>query len=159
MRRAYAPVAILILLASISPAQEKQREEGEKQIDLKSVPKAVIIEFKRTYPNGVIKGCSKERERGWTRYELETVDGKTKRDILYDPDGTAIVIEEALPLSGLPQPVRDALKKEYPKGKVSKAEKIIKDDQTQYEVVVKSGKESRELVYEADGTLAKTEKK
>lgn len=62
-------------------------------------------------------------------------------------------------ISALPRSVRDAIRKAYPGGKTTKSEKIIKDDKVQYEVVVRTGKETQELVYELDGTLTKTEKK
>lgn len=152
-------LSFAVLLALPGLAQGKKEGEKEEPIELKQVPRAVIIEFKRSYPNAVIKGCSKETVKGWTRYELETKDGKVSRDILYDPDGTPIVIEESIRLSALPLPVRQAIKREYPGGKVTRQEKIITYDKTQYEVIVKSGREIHELVYGGDGTLAKSEKK
>ena len=159
MKVAHALLSAFVLVSAQGTAEPKQQGAGEQAIDLKSVPKAVIIEFKRAYPKATIKGCSKETGKGWTRYEIESRDGSVTRDILYDPDGTAIVIEESVPYSALPQSVRDAIKKAYPGGKPTKSEKIVRSDKVQYEVLVRTGNEVQELVYEPDGTLAGKEMK
>jgi hypothetical protein len=159
MKLACALLTTLALGLLTGRAQSIQKQAGEQTIDLKKVPKAVIIEFKREYPNAVITGCSKETENGWSRYEIESRDGTIKRDILYDPDGTALVIEESIPRSALPPPVRDAIRKEFPKGRITRQEKVIAEGSTEFEVIVKSGADTVEIVYAADGTRAKKEKK
>jgi hypothetical protein len=37
-------------------------------------------------------------------YEIESLDGKTKRDILYRPDGSVNEIEQANPVGPQPSP-------------------------------------------------------
>jgi hypothetical protein len=159
MKLACALLTALALCFITGTARSIQKDAGEQTIDLKKVPKAVIIEFKREYPKAVIKGCSKETENGWTRYEIKSMDGNVTRDILYDPDGTAIVIEESIPRTALPQPVRDAIRKEFPKGRITRQEKVIKEDRIEFEVILKSGTDTLEVVYAADGTRVKKEKK
>ena len=131
----------------------------EQSLKKKDVPKAILDAFKTSYPKATIKEYSKEIEKGTVVYEVESVEGTTHRDISYTADGAVVSVEESLPYKELPQVVRDALTKEYPKAKVSICEKVIKGSTTQFELLVKSGKQKLELVYNADGTLAEKEKK
>jgi len=72
---------------------EEKEEAGEnKAPDLKILPAAVLDAFKTAYPKAVIKGTSKETEKGVTYYEIESVDGKLNRDLLYTADGKAAEI-------------------------------------------------------------------
>lgn len=145
-------LAAMILVATMCFPQEQSLKK-------KDVPKAIMTAFKTSYPKATIKGYSKETDQGTVVYEVESVEGTTHRDITYTADGAVVSFEESLAYKDLPQPVRDALMKEYPKAKVSICEKVIKGSTTQFELLVKSGKQKLELVYNADGTLAEKEKK
>jgi hypothetical protein len=145
-------ICAMVLLATESPAQEQS-------IQKKDVPAAILETFQKSYPKAAIKGCSKEMEQGNMTYEIESVEGKVHRDVTFSADGSLISIEESLPYAQLPEPVRNAITKEYPKAKVSLCERVIKGDATQFEVLVVSGKQKYELVLSADGTIVKTEKK
>jgi uncharacterized membrane protein YkoI len=119
---------------------EEAEEAGEKEgikpaaVDLKILPPAVLNAFKAAYPHAVIKGTSKETEKGVTYYEVESVDGKLNRDLLYTADGKAAEIEEAIPPESLPAAVTQALAKAYPGYKVLKAESMTKDGQKLFEL-------------------------
>ena len=132
--------------------------QGEQKIKAKDLPAAVTAAFQKAYPNAKIKGTSKEVENGKTLYEVESVDGKINRDLLYAADGTCTEIEEAVPLKALPDAVSKSLKKEYPKGKVLKSEKLTKGDTIQYELVIQSGKEKHEVVFDGTGKVVKDTK-
>jgi len=114
--------------------EEAAEAKEEEVVDLKLLPEAVVSAFKAAYPNAVIKGTSKETEKGVTYYEIESVDGTLNRDLLYTADGKAAEIEEAIAASDLPAAVQQTLAKEYPGAKVLKAEKMTKGDQKLFEL-------------------------
>lgn len=157
MSRSIGSLTIVLVLVgaivtSSSPAQEQN-------IQKKDVPKPILEAFQKAYPKATIKGYSKETDQGTVMYEVESVEGKVHRDITYTADGSLVSIEESLPFSDLPQPVRDTIAREYPKAKISMCERVMNGSTTQFEMVIATGKQKYELVLNADGTVAKKEKK
>jgi len=131
----------------------------EQSLEKKDVPKAVLDAFHNSYPKATIKGYAKETDQGTVAYEIESVEGKAHRDVLYTADGSVLTTEESVVYGELPESIRDTFEKDYPKARPSICEKIVKGTTTQYELVVQSGKEKHELVYNPDGTLAEKEVK
>jgi hypothetical protein len=119
-------------------AEEKEEEEEAKPaaVDLKILPPAVLSAFKTAYPSAVIKGISQETEKGVTYYEIESVDGKLNRDLLYTADGKAAEIEEAIAASDLPAAVQQTLAREFPGFKVLRAEIMTKGDHRLFELQI-----------------------
>jgi len=124
----------------VAEEKEEAEENEEKEearpatVDLKILPPAVLAAFKASYPRAAIRGTSKETEKGVTYYEVESVDGKTNRDLLYTADGKAAEIEETIAPEALPAAVRQTLAGEFPGGKVLKAEEMTKDGRKLYEL-------------------------
>jgi Putative beta-lactamase-inhibitor-like, PepSY-like len=145
-------VVLILCLSAVTFAQ------GEKKLSPKQLPAAVQASFHKVYPSAKIKGASSEVENGKTLYEVESVDGKVNRDLLYSEDGTAVEVEETIALKALPAEVSKALKTETGKGKVQKAEKLMKGESVQYEFLISSGKERREVVIDPSGKIVKTTK-
>ena len=118
--------------------EEKAEEMGEKEeAEGKEVlPPTVLDAFKKAYPKAVIRGASKETEKGVTYYEVESVDGKMNRDLLYTADGKAAEVEEAIAPGALPAAVVKALAKAYPGYKILKAEDMLKDGQKLFELEI-----------------------
>lgn len=144
---ALTAAVLTITLSFCSYAQAKKKDVK------KNVPQAVLDSFKKAYPNAVIKGSGKEVEEGKTFYEIESVDGKVKRDLLYLPDGKVAEIEEKISNNDLPASVISTVKKESPKGKITSAEKITKDGSENYELMVKDTKSSMEIVLDKNGKV------
>ncbi len=116
-------------------SEAKEKEEAKPAtVDLKVLPPAVLAAFRASYPKAVIRGASKESEKGVTYYEVESVDGKMNRDLLYTVDGKAVEVEEAIAPGALPPAVLDALGKAYPGYKILKAEDMTKDGQKLFEL-------------------------
>src|SRR5216683_1857679 len=112
----------------------------EKKITGKDVPAAVISAFKTAYPNATIRGYAREKENGKVFYEIESREGTTTRDVLYNPDGTVAEIEESIAATDLPAAAQEAIHKKYPKAVISLAEKTIAGDKVGYEVAARQGK-------------------
>ncbi|MGE5398828.1 MAG: PepSY-like domain-containing protein [Ignavibacteriales bacterium] len=146
-------VVLAVILSLSTYAQTKKKDVT------KNVPSVVLDAFKKAYPNAVIKGTGKENEEGKTFYEIESIDGKVKRDLLYLPDGKVAEIEEKIPNSDLPDAVKQSVKKEFPNGKIITAERVTRDGKENYELIVKVNKKSTEVVFDKDGSLIKKENK
>jgi hypothetical protein len=129
---------------------------GDEKITKKDVPPAVLKAFEQAYPKAKVKAFAKEKENGTTYYELETIDGKTKRDLLYTEDGKAAEIEESVTMKDLPEAVAKAFAKESPKAHASKIERTTRGDKVTYDFMMGKGKS--EIVIDPSGTVAKHSK-
>jgi len=133
---------------------------ADKKITKKQIPSAVLNAFESAYPNAKIKGQAIENEKGKKFYEIESIDSSVGRDLLYTAEGKVHEIEETADPSTLPDHLKNTFTKEYPKGKIVKAEKVTTDDTlVTYEVKVKVGKKSKSVVFDASGNLLKPSKK
>jgi uncharacterized membrane protein YkoI len=130
---------------------------GEEDIDIKDLPQVVLDAFQKAYPNAEIKGASKEDEDGRIAYEIESIDGKQVRDILYSEEGDVLEIEESISFKALPAAVQKTIMDKYADAEVEKAEKITKDGSTSYEVVVETDDATLEIVLDAQGKIVKSE--
>ena len=144
-------IAALIVLASAVVALPLNAQE--KKISRKDVPSAVLAAFEKAYPHAKIRGTSTEVENGKTYFEIESMDGTQARDILYLADGTVAEIEEAVAVGTLPEAVRTAIGKEFPKAKIAKAEKTTKGTEVSYEVHVALGSKKGSVVVDPSGKV------
>jgi uncharacterized membrane protein YkoI len=124
---------------------------AEQKIACKSIPAAASEAFKAAYPNAVIKSCAKEIDKGKVAYEFSSEEGKTHRDVSYSEDGKLIVAEETVSLETVPDAVKTALKTKYPKGSVTRSEKITGEGSVKYEFRVKNGGKRAEVVLDEQG--------
>jgi len=139
----------LMLIGAAATAQESKVKE-------KDVPPAVIAAFKAAYPNATIRGLAKEKENGKLFYEIESKDGTTLRDLLYNPDGTVAEIEETVAASDLPAAAQQAIQDKYPKAVVSRAEKVTQGEKIEYEVAARRGKQKISFTFDVGGKLLKS---
>ena len=105
------------------------------------LPKVVKKTVNAKYPGAKIRGVAKEKnEEGETVYEVEmTVKGKNV-NIIVNAEGDIETIEEQIDADDLPKAVQAAAKKNFPKGKITKAEKVTDEDKkVTYEVFIKVG--------------------
>ena len=151
-------VAVLLALLILGVSTNASAE-GKKKFTKKDLPAAVTSAFEKAYPKATIKGVSKEKENNTTYYEIESIDGTTKRDLLYTADGTIAEIEESIEAKDIPEAVAKTLKSDYGKCTIEKLEKVMRGSDTKYEFVVKKGKNRSEIVLDGSGKVVKTEKK
>ena len=156
MKRSTLFTCCLILTSGIFLASVLTANAGK--LLQKQVPDVVKSAFQKSYPKAIIKSCSKEERNGKTVYEIESQDGKVRRDIIYSTDGIALEIEERIPPDNLPNPIKQTIKKTYPKGKIKTAEKLTKGTTVEYEIVIRSGKNAFEVVLDTEGNILKTQK-
>jgi hypothetical protein len=146
--------AMLVVIAGLALA-----EDQEMKINKRDLPAPVLTAFQRECPQAKIIGAARETENDSVYYEIESKQGGVRRDLRYQPDGTLNVVEERMRPRDLPSLIHDSVIKEYPKGKITSAEKITRRDVSSYEVVVKDHKKLLEIAVAADGTITKIEEK
>lgn len=101
------------------------------------LPAPVVAAFRTSYPNATIKNVAKETENGRTVWEVESVDNNLTRDIVYNPDGTIVDMEEEVAIASLPAAVTDAVKAKHSKATITKAEKTTAGQKTWFELTLK----------------------
>jgi hypothetical protein len=124
----------------------------EKKIDRKDLPPAVAKTVEAQSQGATIRGFSQEKENGQLNYEAElTVDGHSK-DILIDPNGAVVEIEEQVPLESLPMAVKAVLQTKAGTGKILKVESLTKHGKlVAYEAVVQNAGKKKQIQVGPDG--------
>ena len=140
--------ALFLALAVHAPAQEKK-------VSPKKLPAAVLASFKQAYPKAVIKGASEENQAGKIIFEIESLDGKTARDLQYLADGTVVEIEETIAITEIPAAAKAAVAGKYPKGKIVKVERVTKGSMVSYDIEIKTGKKKVSMDVDANGKVFK----
>jgi len=135
--------------------------DGETKVPLDKVPKAVMDAVKSKFPEAKLIGASTEKENDKVVYELSLSYKGHHHDVTLSTDGKILGIERQIPIKDLPKVVAEAVTAKYPKGKLTKAEELLKGDGTlhRYEVVVETGPSSSvEVVLDLKGKILKEEK-
>ena len=146
--RYFVVFTVAALAATVVGAGAQQRSRSG------ALPPAVTAAFAKAYPNAAIDRWAAEVRDGQPVFEIESHEGKQKRDLLYATDGQMIEYEEAVTIAELPAAVRQAVSKAYPRATLQKAERVVRGDVTEYEVLIK-GATVKEVVLSAGGAILK----
>jgi putative PepSY-like beta-lactamase-inhibitor len=138
-------------MVALSIAGTALAQDGEQIVPCKDLPAAVMAAFAKAYPTATIKECAKEVEGGKTSYEVASTENDVGRDVLYDPEGNVIVVEETIAVSDMPKPVQQAFNKKFPKGEVVLTEKLMRGSSVNYEFQIKEKGEIKEIVFDPAG--------
>jgi uncharacterized membrane protein YkoI len=121
-----ALIAMILLAGPVMLAQEKQ--DSETKVAMKDLPAPVQQTVKEQSKGAVIRGLAKEIENGQTFYEVELrINGRNK-DVLMDPNGKIVAVEEQVMLGSLPAAVKSELLKQAGKGRIILVESVTKDN-------------------------------
>lgn len=142
--------AIVVFLSSMLFADNGDAKYS-KSLDKIDIPAAVSAAFQKAYPRAKVTGADRELKDGKVFYEIESIDGKVERNILYTAEGVTFEIEEGIELGKLLTVVKTGVEKEYPRCKIEKAEKIVRGEIVEYELLIASGQNRIELVTDASG--------
>jgi hypothetical protein len=140
---------LALLIASTMPLA------AETKVQMKDVPEAVQKTVKEQSNGAKLKGISKEIENGRTYYEAETVVSGKSRDVLIDPSGAVVEVEEGTTLADIPEAARVALQKRAGTGKILSVESITKGSTVSYEAAIQNNGKKSEVAVNADGSPAK----
>jgi len=128
---------------------------AETPVQMKDLPEAVRKTVQEQTKAAKLRGLAKEVENGQTYYEAETIVNGKSRDILIDPSGTIVEVEEATELGSIPEAARKAIETSAASGKILKVETVTKGSTVSYEAVIQKGGKKSEVAVKADGSLKK----
>jgi len=134
-------------------------QDSEQRVKMKDLPQAVQKTVQEQSKGAKVKGFSKEIEHGQTYYEVEMKVNGHGKDVLIDPNGAVVEIEEEVALASLAPDVRVTIEQNADKGKVLKVEAITKNNAlVAYEAVVQKGGKKSEIKVNPDGKLVPKDK-
>jgi len=130
------------------PWRKKKRSTSSAPICAAAVQKAVDAQAQ----GATVKGFSQEEENGQTYYEAEMIVNGHTKDVLMDPAGAVVEVEEEVALDSLPAAVKDGLQAKVGSGKLVKVESLTKHDKlVAYEAQVRTGSKKSEVQVGPDG--------
>lgn len=141
-------LASAALAASLLPAHA-----GEKHIPRKGVPPAVLAAFQKAYPGAQALGYSLDDSEGRKVFEIESREGRVRRDLSYLPDGTLDEAEEVIAPSDLPKAVQQSIQASHPGVRILHAERDTRGAAVTYEVVISARGVKKEVVLDPEGKV------
>ena len=148
-------IVATIFLGMITIGPISEAIAADKKITKKDVPAVVLKAFEDSYPKAKVNAYLIEMEKGEKCYELETIDGSLKRDLLYRADGSVAEVEEILTPKTVPESIAKAILMDMPKAKIIRGEKNTRDTTVFFEVLVFDGKEKVRVFLNPDGKIQK----
>jgi uncharacterized membrane protein YkoI len=142
----------ILTVAMVIAATVAAAEEPEKKIQRSDLPPAVEKTVAIQSQGATIKGFSQEKENGKTYYEAEMAVNGHSKDVLIDPTGNVVEVEEQVALDSLPAAVKDGLQAKAGTGKIIKVESLTKHDKlVAYEAKVQTAGKRSEIQVGPDG--------
>lgn len=126
---------------------------GEHALDPAALPPAVTAAVQARYPGATLTAAAQEGKE----YEATVTVGERHLDLAFAADGTWLEEEERVTTEELPAPVTSALDTRWKGWTVASAERATTPKGTTYEVVVKSGARSAEVVLSDAGVVKRVE--
>jgi hypothetical protein len=143
-------VASLIALCALAVGAQ----ESEKPVKMKNVPQPVQATVVEQSKGATVKSLAKETDDGKTYYELSLIVNGRNRDVLIDPDGKVVEVEDAVSLDSLPELARAEIRKQAGNRKIVLVESITKEGAVvAYEAHTKRGWRTSEVKVTPAGQL------
>ena len=143
-------LSVLLFTAHLTLAQDKP--ETETRVTMRDLPPAVQQTVREQRKGAVLLGLAKEVENGQTFYEAELKVNGHNKDVLIDPTGKIVEIEEQVTLDSLPAAVKTEIVRQAGKGRILLVESITKDNAiVAYEAHVRTGKRVSEIKIDPEG--------
>lgn len=148
--RAMVCASATLVLLVISAASQ----ETEKKIKRSDLPAAVQLTVTAQSHGATVRGFAEERENGQTFYEAQLKVSGHSKDVLMDPLGNIVEVEEEVVLDTLPTAAKEGLLAQTASSKLVKVESLTKQGKlVAYEgQVITKGKRS-EIQVGPDGKL------
>jgi len=144
----YLALPALLVVGGVSAADQR--------VKMENLPAAVQKTVQEQSKGGALRGLAKEIEDGKTFYEAELKVNGHNKDLLIDPAGSVVEVEEEVALDSVPAAVKEAIQKHAAKGKIVIVESVSKNDTlVAYEAKIKTAGKTSEVRVNPDGSLAK----
>lgn len=117
-------------------------------------PKVVPPEMVTTIFAGLYPGATEVTwEREDSLYEASFMQDTVNKSVTFQPDGTVVDLESAIPLSLLPPAVTDYVQQQLGGKRIKEATRIIHaDGMIDYEIAV----ENKDYLFDSNGSLIQT---
>lgn len=143
-RMAIGWVVVLAIAASVANAGVR--------VKLEEVPKPAVKKIQDTFPKATIRYVDRETNN---TYEFALKEGERLIDVGVSPEGKLLNVKEEIAEEKLPKAVKEGLQKAHPGAKIVEIEKVIlgegKDAKTTYELKIKVGDKTSEVVFDEAG--------
>ncbi len=118
-------------------------------------PSVVVQAVTKAFPGSTQTAC--KPEHGTFEVKL-TKQGGGAVEVDVGPDGTILQLEEIVPLSQLPAAVSKAFATKYPKGKITRVEKMTKPGKgSEFELLFSIDGKTKEVTFDATGKFIEEE--
>ena len=146
------PTGLVVFATLAIGASAAVQEAPEKKIKRSDLPPAVQKAVEAQSAGATIKGFSKEKENGQTFYEVEMVVNGHGKDVLMDPTGAVVEVEQQIAFKSLPAEVQSGLRAKAGKGEIVKVESLTKHGKlVAYEAAVRTNGKKSEIQVGPDG--------
>lgn len=125
---------------------------SEVRVQMKDLPAPVRQTVQEQTRNATLRGLAREVEHGNTYYEAEMFVNGKNRDVLIDPSGKIVEVEEEITLSSVPDQARAGLEKLAGGGKIVRVESVTRGSVVSYEAVVQKNGKKSEVAVNSDGS-------
>jgi len=133
-------------------------QESEKKVSMKDLPEPVRKTVQEQSKGAKVRGLTREVDNGHTYYEASLKVNGRNRDVLIDPSGAVVEVEDEVAMASLPINVRTTIEKVAGKAKIESVESITKNNNiVAYEAHVKTGGKESEIKVAANGELIPNE--
>lgn len=147
------------VLAGYLLVQPAARAEGKDKLDLDTIPKKVMAALKAKFPKAEIHNWTKMQDGNVVVYDIEFKQEGRKFEADIKEDGTIHNWEKDVAIKDLPDAVKKAVEKKYPKSTLRDIMEItaVKDGKEElegYEIVLDAAdKKEFEVTVAPDGTI------
>lgn len=152
-----ATAFVALSVAAMLRAEVEDSEDANAKMTRADLPAAVLAAFQQAYPKADIAGVDKDTDSTGVVYEIESTEHGTNRTVVYTGAGALLEVEEAIALADLPPAAQKYMKAEYPKSEVAAAERATRGDAVTYEVLLESGENRTEIVFDKAGQTVSVE--
>lgn len=120
-----------------------------------NVPQQVKSKFESSYAQATDVEWKQKDDGYWVKFEMNN----TEHYVAYDANGNVKKHGQEIPVSELPQAVRDAINKQYPNREIEEAGTVEKDGKTMYKAKLEGEPEDLKVIFNADGSVVKEKDK
>ncbi|MBW7886768.1 MAG: PepSY-like domain-containing protein [Bacteroidetes bacterium] len=117
----------------------------------KTIPNAALKAFAEKFPNS----SEVKWEKEGNEFEASFTINNVKMSANFSSEGAWSETETTISATELPEAVGKAFKEKFPKHEVTAAAKIETPKGITYEIEYKSGKKTKEIVFDANGKTVK----
>ena len=139
--------------ASACVAQSGRAPQAETRITVRDLPPAVREAFRDAYPEAEVTAVTRENRDGKFLYHVQSIEGQTRRDLVYSADGDLVESQESLPPEEIPEAVRETMEDQCPNGALLLVRETQRGSEVTYFLRMACGEYRVNLVIDSSGQL------